>query len=259
MAARQVLAAPRQVITSARQVLTKRRQQNFAFPYLLQVNGTTNDISVAAFNPTGNTGQSLTAWAWMKGDMAQTGRYIFGQIDFGASTNTRAWLLFCSLGGNLQVLLSYDGTGSTKNYLSTKFILDNFYHLVAFTWNNGTLKLYVDGEETPVTKLNDLAMTAITNFNAKVALGSGYSNGVVVGRFGGLLGHCGTAPVVATAEQIRDLFYEGVVSLSSTSGLWNTTEGSGTTLTDTSGNGRNMTITNGTWVTNTPRGARQGL
>jgi hypothetical protein len=241
---------------SARTGLTTRRRQILNFPYLISTNGTNNDISVTAFNPTGDSGQSLTAWCWMRGDMTQVGRYCFGQFDFGGTANARAWLLFASTGGQFQVILSSTGVLPTKNYVGNGTILDNRHHFLALTWNNGTLKLYVDGEEVTVTKVADGAMTAITNFNAKVALGHGYTNGAIVGRFGGLVGRCGTAPVVATADQIRDLFYEGVVSLSSTSGLWNTTEGSGTTLTDTSGNNRNMTITNGTWSTNTPRKAR---
>jgi hypothetical protein len=251
--ARTAITLAKTAITSARTAITLRRQQIFNFPYLLQTAGT-NNISVATFDPTGDSGQSLTGWCWMNGNMAQNGTSLLSKFDYGI--NQRAFLMMVGPAGNLRVLLSAAGVGITKDYRTSNTICDNRHHFVAFTWNNGTLKVFTDGEESSVTKVTDAAMTAIFNSTARIGLGHNYTTGVAVGQFTGLIGRAGLAPVVATAAQIRDLYYEGKVTLSSTSGLWDTTEGSGTTLTDTSGNGRNMTITNATWNSFTPRKAR---
>ena len=57
--ARTAITLAKTAITSARTAITLRRQQIFNFPYLLQTAGT-NNISVATFDPTGDSRQSLT-------------------------------------------------------------------------------------------------------------------------------------------------------------------------------------------------------
>lgn len=244
---------------SARTGLTFRQRQIFSYPYMIQTNGTNNELSVANFDPTGSSGLYLTAWAWVSSDISQQQRYIFGMYD---TNNQRSWLMITNSVGTYRVLLSTGGSVNTKDYRARSFpnILDGDIHFVAFTWDNGTLSLYVNGElETNPLKTTDTAMTALFASTAKLALGNGYATGTVAQRTRGLLGKCGVSSVVATANQIRDLYYEGKMNLSSASGQWEFTEGSGTSVNDASGNSRTMTVTNGTWVTTTPRTARTGL
>jgi len=134
----------------------------------LQFNGTSDYISIP-YNNVFNFGSKLTVFVWVKG-LAQTDdKKIVSHFDYG-NTN-RSW----SIGtddisfNKFEVILSNDGSNGNphiKQYYTDNVVLDNFWHLLGFTWNGGvgsnggTLKLYIDGKEASVQKIRDDDLSA---------------------------------------------------------------------------------------------------
>ena len=97
--------------------------------------------------------------------------------------NNRAWYIGPSRtaetnGKKLMVFITENGAGTTpvKRYYGTTDVSDGTWHHVAFTWDNGTLKLFVDGSEETTTKVLDNAMTTIHNSNGPITVGCTWVN-----------------------------------------------------------------------------------
>ena len=92
-----------------------------------------------------------------------------GQGAFGlVSTQTSPY-------NKLGVILTDNGlytVGHKKNYDSSIIVFDSTPHQVGFTFDAGTLTLYVDGlEDTSPTKIQDDAITTIHPSTADVMMG----------------------------------------------------------------------------------------
>ncbi len=136
---------------------------------------------------------NMSAFLWVKSPYCS---FIMGQYDTGL--NTRKWGIGTDVvsESRMRVLLSADGlygAASSKDYLTTDNVFDNNWHLVGFTWNAGTLKLYVDGKEQAVTKTHDFAFTTLyastADFTAGTRLLSGTPNGFFLGTMGDIFVH----------------------------------------------------------------------
>ena len=97
--------------------------------------------------------------------------------------NNRAWWIGPSRtaetnGKKLMVYITGDGTGNVtiKRYYGTTDVSDGTWHHVAFTWGNGTLKLFVDGSEETTTKVDDDTMTSIHNSDGPITVGCTWVN-----------------------------------------------------------------------------------
>ena len=124
---------------------------------------------------------NLSVALWVKTtdvDWATTHLAHWRSID-----DNRAWWIGPSRtsesnGKKLMVYLSGDGDGLSpvKRYYGTTDVSDGAWHHVAFTWNNGTLKLFVDGSEETTTKPSNNAMTTIHNSNGPITVGCTWVN-----------------------------------------------------------------------------------
>lgn len=153
----------------------------------LSFNGTDANVSVpdvAAYS----VGGRLTVAAWVKGTPGAE-RSISGQYDYG--NNQRAWQ--CLSGNNdatkLRVILSDNGQYNAthaKNWESSLTCFDGDWHHVAFTFETGQLKLFVDGvEDLAPSKLFDASFSSLHNSTAQLTIGSVLQNGNSVGWFDG--------------------------------------------------------------------------
>lgn len=118
--------------------------------------------------------------------------YLLGRYDTGLSD--RSWIIGTDVSGEkrLRVLLSDDGTyGSShsKDYLTTANVFDNQWHLYGFTWNSGTLKLFVDGREQSVTKTYDASFTTLKATSTDLIIGARLINGAPSAFLTGQQGH----------------------------------------------------------------------
>jgi len=132
--------------------------------------------------------EELTVSAWVKGQ-AQAGKHTFAHWD--TNGNQRSWYL--GTGGTstdkLRVGVSKDGNDSStsaKNYESSLVAFDGDWHHIAFTFNNGSLRLFVDGiEDLDPNKINDAAMTSVATSTADLTIGSSLNNNNPTSEFTG--------------------------------------------------------------------------
>jgi len=141
--------------------------------------GTDDYIGVMDFVETGDSGQSLSSFVWIKA-AAQSGKGFAGHHD--GTLGQYAWFLSSDFGADTnkaRCLLSDNGVTVRKNYKTNVVVFDNIWHLCGITWDNGVLKIYIDGvEDTSVTKTTDTAMTSIHNSTVNLIFGAQFDNGV---------------------------------------------------------------------------------
>lgn len=104
---------------------------------------------------------------------------MMSKSDYGAGK--RSWFVENAYTGGtkLMVFLSDDGGIAKKVYRTSSDLGDGNWHSFAFTWNSGTLKLFVDGtEDTSVSKLTDTSMSSLyQDSSIPVLIGSILNNG----------------------------------------------------------------------------------
>lgn len=130
----------------------------------------------------------FSAFIWAKAPFES---YLIGQYDTGFAD--RGWLIGTDQSNEkrMRVLLSSTGAyGSTtsKDYLTTAEVFDNSWHLYGFSWDSGTLKLYVDGREQTVTKTYDASFTSIFNTSSDIIVGARIISNVPSGFYTGQVG-----------------------------------------------------------------------
>ena len=130
----------------------------------------------------------FSVFIWAKG---QYENCIIGQYDTGLSD--RGWFIGTDQVNEtkMRVLLSSTGaygSGTSKDYLTTAEVFDNSWHLYGFSWDSGTLKLYVDGREQTVTKTYDAAFTSIYNSSSDIIVGARIISNVPSGFYTGQVG-----------------------------------------------------------------------
>ena len=189
-----------------------KTKEECVFGTCLGFNGT-NSISVPD-KPEFNFGTQMSAFIWIKGNNTSVWQGILTQRDEG-TLNQRSWLMChgTTAANKLRVILSSNGSATTKDYYTIANILDNVWHLVGFTWNNGTLKLYIDGQEAEVVKSTDNAMTALFNSTSNIGIGCYYYNGNIANRFRGSFDDVSIYNVALSTSQIKQEYIAGLNSL----------------------------------------------
>ena len=123
--------------------------------------GTDEYISRADNNLLDFTTQ-MSAFYWVKNDSGSGGNMtMFSK--YNSSNNQRIWnMQRAATKTLLRVLLSDNGSSIRKAYDSSETVHDNTWHWAGFTFNAGTLKLYVDGvEDTNASKVTDAACASL--------------------------------------------------------------------------------------------------
>jgi hypothetical protein len=141
-------------------------------------------------------------------------------------SNNRAWFIGPSRtaetnGKKLMVFITEngDGTNPVKRYYGTTDVSDGTWHHVAFTWDNGTLKLFVDGSEETTTKVLDHAMTAIHNSNGPITVGCTWVNNAPANFGSGGKADIRIYNSTLTATDISDI-YNGKNITTNLAGHW---------------------------------------
>ena len=151
-----------------------------------------------------DVGQQMSASFWVNG-ASVTENHIGGHWD---TNGQRAWAIV-NANGKLRVMLSDDGSfdaGHRKQYTSSVTAFDDSWHHVAFTFDCGVLKLYVDGvEDTCVTKDHDDAIQTLHNSTAKVTFGSTLATGSDTQNFDGKLAIVDFSNISLDATAVADL------------------------------------------------------
>src|SRR3989339_426909 len=221
----------------------------------VHVNGTgAQSVAISNFEPSGGAGATLSVFQWIRVPSNFIAGCSFSKFDYGVTK--RAWTILLN-NYKLRIIVSQDG-GITnwKTYDSPNRMDDGIWHLVGFTWNSGVLKLYIDGAEIVPTKVVDAVITTIHQNDRRVMIGCQLATNNPVTNWSGKIAASWLWSDVLTTQEIADLYWDGVVPADNKQGEWLFSEGSGATVADTSGNGRNGTISGATWTTDSPFKAR---
>ena len=170
------------------------------------LNGTSDTVDLG----TGiNLTVGLSVFCWVKGN-AQTQKQIIGKYE--TTLSQRCWQLATGLASSnkLLVIISPDGVYNTsKSYESTTVVFDNAWHYVGFTFIANVLKLYIDGVETAVTKLQDPVVNTIYSTSTKTRIGAYQAIGVPAGYFAGSIDEVRIYNNILDADVIADLYNSG--------------------------------------------------
>ncbi|MEO0554168.1 MAG: LamG-like jellyroll fold domain-containing protein, partial [Bacteroidota bacterium] len=157
-----------------------------------------DDIKTVVNSAGLNITNDLTAMAWIKAGL-QSGDMEGGMIiakHHGGNTNERGWTMASTTvnaahRNKLQVVISENGTNTTGNlkmYHSSVPVFDDQWHHVAFSFKNGALKLFIDGQEdTGVVKYRDDIIGGIYANSADITIGHHLVDGEIRRYFNGVL------------------------------------------------------------------------
>jgi hypothetical protein len=158
---------------------------------------------------------------------------------------------FCFMGdqtngkANRLALEIQDVDTSTVEYWGSTYLTPNRWYHIGATFDNGTANIYVNGEKDAIDTLlgpyTDMASSSGNPLNwGNRSAGSRNMQGLLQGMR--------QYNVALTPTEARQL-YHGTNVTRGLVGKWDATEGTGTSVADTSGNGYTGTVTAATWQT----------
>ena len=149
---------------------------------------------------------ALTVAAFVK----TTGFNTMIASELNGTGNQRSWYMGIYNGtGELDVVINQGGDLSAyKRYRSPSAVNNGAWRHVAFTFNAGTLSLYVDGSAVTPTKDVDGAVTSLFNTSAPFHVGT---RGELANFFGGSMDRVGVWNSALTAGNIATLAAGGEV------------------------------------------------
>lgn len=221
-----------------------RRTPRLGRKYLL--NGS-NEYASKATRVTSGAISAMAFSAWVKTTDTQGGF----ATEYDSPTNNKMWFAGTAttagyaVTDKFSVWISADGGATNmKAYSSATTITDGAWHHVAFVFDSGTLKLFVDGVEETPTKNKDVSVPTIYNATTNLVLGSTFFN--LAGSLADVRIWQGTIPDashIALLANWRTCFDPSIPT--PIAGYW-LSEESGSTAYDWTGNGHHLTITGNT-------------
>lgn len=208
--------------------------------------GATTLVTVAGTTPAATN--ALTICFWYNPD------YLIRNAPAGTSqriirTNDDAISVFQrQTSGNLEFKLTTTQGNTPRPTVSDRYLIQGVWHFVVIQYDTDSdaASIYVDG-----TLLGTQARdgTALIHNNTWVL-------GDATDALRGFLDEVAVYNVAFTAQERDDAYYKGIYPEAGQVFYYKFDEGSGTSLTDSSGNGKTGTITNGAFSTNVAMHAR---
>ncbi|MFA6192358.1 MAG: LamG domain-containing protein [Sulfurimonas sp.] len=161
--------------------------------------------------------------------------------NFLSSTSDYLWFG----GEDGRIAASHTGTGSNDYIISTNRVDDNLWHNIATTYDEATLKLYVDGQLVAQKSLSTLPVTTNPIYIGSYNVGPPYSDGAIseVSLWDRALSQTEIQKLMLFAPSPSD---------ANLTGYWPLNEGAGTTAYDYSLTPHTGTISGATWINTTP-------
>ena len=150
-------------------------------PLAIRSSLNTHEIDVAD-KPEFTPGTAFTVMLWGKLTYNSI-KQLCGQY---TAAGGYAWYIHNdTVTSKMKVLVTEDHVFTNyKVYKGSVDCIDGTWHHIAFTWDNGVLKLYVDGvEDTVITKQQDDAMTTINDATGPMVLCSTINGGGTTGDY----------------------------------------------------------------------------
>lgn len=196
---------------------------------------------------------SVSCWAKNDKNLLSATESLIGKFDTGL--NLREWLIGLTGGETFRVFLGNPSTGALQGEVETSSAITNpdAWHHYAFTFDSGTVKLYVDAIEQATTIASGTIPTTLNNDVAAVTLLTLLNSGAPVNEWDGQAFDFRVYSKTLTASEITHIYTFGVAGTNPTTtnlvAQYKCDEQAGTTSYDSSGNAKNGTITNATLST----------
>ena len=192
---------------------TVKSNEECVFGNCLAFNTGTNDYVSILDKPEFGFVKEMSAFIWVKG--SNIGYQGFLSQYSGGTMVQRSWMLHSipEAPGKLRVVLSTNGSSDLKDYRTIANVLDNFWHLVGFIFDNGVLKLYIDGEDAEVTKNSDGVVSSLFNSSSNLCIGCYFWNNSAEGLFKGILDDARIYKEALTTSEVKQNYIAGLNSL----------------------------------------------
>lgn len=249
MVARTELSVARSELVVARTDISQRRTTPQTMTYSINqktVSGSKVESATnAGFNTTTFT---MSAWCNVTRD---DGFHWEGLMTINDGTANNRLLLVNSQNAGSRFLGYWDNNNGTN--LTTIKLVTNVWNHIVLTKNGLDLTFYINGA---VVYTITLAVASPTGMD-RVLVGSG---GLVGEYMEGNWTHARFFTSVLTIAEVKDLYYDGINPTAPSPLVeYKCTDGAGSTITDSSGNGLTGTITSSTWSTDVPTKARDNI
>jgi surface protein len=149
------------------------------------LNGTNQAIRVAD-NTALNITDNLTVCIWVKNDLANlsSDETIAGK--YNSSTDRKEWRLRYTTSKRIRISLGNPSDGSVAWYAdSTSTININSYQFIAFTFESGTVKLYLNGTQVGYSTIFGSIPATLYNGTQSLVIGAVYNSSNLEGHFDG--------------------------------------------------------------------------
>jgi prepilin-type N-terminal cleavage/methylation domain-containing protein len=159
------------------------------------------------YDPVFNFSSAMTAMIWVKTITNGTDKSMFSQANLATNSS---WIIATN-GGVLRVYLYSDGA-SNRAY-SARSISDGNWHLVGFTWNAGTVSLYIDGQPVSSTSVGATLTSSLFNSTYNLCFGCYSNSGATSALFTGQIDGARLYNDAIPTSQIKEQYYAGLNSL----------------------------------------------
>lgn len=212
--------------------------------YALNFNGSASlDCGMsAAFNITG-TGITTEAWIY---PTAFGTNYWDGTIIGKDATNNTGFVLRCGATGQLSFVIAVTGSVWVEAVSANNALSLNKWQHVAGVYNGSTLKLYINGME--VQSVNE-TRSMIADAAYGMRIGNSPGAWAPARAFTGKIDEARVWNVARSAIEVRTNLMKHISTGTGLVASYQMSDGSGSSVTDNSGNGHTATVGSGaTWV-----------
>ncbi|MGC4100368.1 LamG-like jellyroll fold domain-containing protein [Ferruginibacter sp.] len=202
------------------------------------------------------SGTSLTVEAWIYPTVFAT-NYWEGSIISKDAQNNTGYVLRCGALGKLSFVIALAGNVWAEVISADNTLALNKWQHVAGVYNGSQLLLYRDGV---LVASGAETHTLLQDASYPVKIGGSPGTWVPARNFTGGIDEARVWNVAKTAAQLKYNMFRGVTTGTGLVASYQMTNGSGTSITDNSGNGNTATIsTGGGWLTSPVRFAANAL
>lgn len=191
------------------------------------------------------TGTALTVEAWIYPTAFTTNFYEGSIVAKDAITN-QGYVLRCGGSGILSFVIGVTGNVWVDAYSASNVLSLNKWQHVAGVYNGTTLKLYVNGQQVQSVNEN---RSILSDNSLHLGIGHSFTAWAPARNFTGNIDEVRIWNVAKSQSALLTDMFKHVSSGTGLTASYQMSDGSGSTLTDNSGNGNNATLSAGTsWV-----------